>query len=207
MWFSEWANQTTCLIFKPMTCLLAYTLKSIRAKVNSSLMNLPWKKLKWLTFTNDFEVKMCEFAEFLFGRRPVLGKSFQMAGRKKSRHFWLLYKKQKETHSFSDNTTCIGNMDKVLMSFDAPANRTVDLKGSNTVNIVTNRIWKKKKNFTVVLACMANGAKVQPMVMLKRNNMPKEKLTPNVYVSMNNKGMNEQEMWIQFGAGKVDARV
>ncbi len=54
---------------------------------------------------------------------------------------------------------------------------------------------------------MANGAKVQPMVMLKRNNMPKEKLTPNVYVSMNNKGMNEQEMWIQFGAGKVDARV
>ncbi len=84
------------------------------------------------------------------------------------------------------------------MRFDAPAYRTVNSKGAKTVNIVTT--GHETTNFTVALACMANGVKLHPMVIFKRKMMPKEKITPKVYVSVNEKGwMNEQEMgkWIE----------
>ena len=60
----------------------------------------------------------------------------------------------------------LANMDEVPMSFDVPHNRTIDLEGAKEINITTT--GSEKLNFTVVLACMANGIKVKPMVIFKK---------------------------------------
>ncbi len=51
------------------------------------------------------------------------------------------------------------------MSVDSPANRTVHTKGAKTVNVATT--GHEKTHFTAVLACMANGVKVRPMIVFK----------------------------------------
>ncbi len=95
------------------------------------------------------------------------------------------------------------------MNFDAPGNRTVDSKGSiNTVNIITTGYEKKK---TILLLCWhawSMGQRFDPWSYLRETLCQRRRLPPNVYVSVNEKGwMNEHEMWIQCGAGKVDSRV
>ena len=67
----------------------------------------------------------------------------------------------------------IGNMDETPMNFDMPPNRTVNSKWSKTVLIKTT--GHEKTRFTVVLACMADGTKLKPMVVFKRKTMPKLK--------------------------------
>ena len=62
----------------------------------------------------------------------------------------------------------IGNMDETPMNFDMPPNRTVNSKGSKTVLIKTT--GHEKTRFTVVLACMADGTKLKPMVVFKKDN-------------------------------------
>ena len=65
----------------------------------------------------------------------------------------------------------IGNMDETPMCFDLPGNRTIDHKGAKTIQIRTT--GNEKTHFTVVLACMANGTKLKPMVIFKRKGIPK----------------------------------
>ena len=92
----------------------------------------------------------------------------------------------------------IGNMDETPMTFDMPSNMTVDKLGAKTVMIKTT--GHEKTRFTVVLACMADGTKLPPMVIFKRKTMPKEKLPKGVFVHVDEKGwMNEEGMllWIK----------
>ena len=79
----------------------------------------------------------------------------------------------------------IGNMDEMPMNFDMPPNRTVNSKGSKTVLI--------KTRFTVVLACMADGTKLKPMVVFKRKTMPKLKLPSGVIVHLHPKGWMDED--------------
>ena len=79
----------------------------------------------------------------------------------------------------------IGNMDETPMNFDMPPNRTVNSKGSKTVLI--------KTRFTVVLACMADGTKLKPMVVFKRKTMPKLKLPAGVIVHVHPKGWMDED--------------
>ena len=65
----------------------------------------------------------------------------------------------------------IGNMDETPMFFDLPGNRTVHPKGEATVLVKTT--GHEKAHFTVVLACMADGTKLKPMVIFKRKTLPK----------------------------------
>jgi transposase-like protein len=91
----------------------------------------------------------------------------------------------------------IGNMDEVPMSFDAPPNRTVDAVGVKSVNVVTT--GHEKTHFTVVLSCLGDGTKLRPMVIFKRQTIPKENFPSGIVVRCNKKGwMNENEMshWI-----------
>ncbi|GBC07964.1 hypothetical protein RclHR1_07810006 [Rhizophagus clarus] len=92
----------------------------------------------------------------------------------------------------------IGNIDETPVSFDLPANITVDELGAQSVSICT--MGHEKSNFTVVLTCMANGMKLLPLIIFKIKNIPRENFPPEVIIQANKKGwMNENEMlyWIE----------
>ena len=66
----------------------------------------------------------------------------------------------------------IGNMDETPVWFDMPTFKTVDSIGTKTVLLKTT--GHEKTHFTVVLACLADGTKLKPMVIFKRKTMPKD---------------------------------
>lgn len=107
----------------------------------------------------------------------------------------------------------IGNMDETPVFFDLPANRTVDCVGAKTVAIKTT--GHERSHFTTVLACMADGTKLPPMVIFKRKTMPKEKFPSGVVVHVHPKGWmdeNGMHIWLDQcwkrrpGGGYVNAR-
>lgn len=92
----------------------------------------------------------------------------------------------------------IGNMDEVPMSFDLPTNVTIDDCGTNTVSLRTSGY--EKSNYTVVLTCMADGAKLPPVIIFKLVNVPRQTFPAGVIIRANPSGwMNSNEMlwWIE----------
>ena len=93
----------------------------------------------------------------------------------------------------------IGNMYETPMCFDLPGNRTIDHKGAKTIQIRTT--GNEKSHFTVVLACMANGTKLKPMVIFKRKGIPKgEKMPHGVLVHCQPKGWMDEDgilLWLK----------
>ena len=84
-------------------------------------------------------------------------------------------------------------MNKVTVTFDIPSTRTIDLKGKKEIILSTS--GAEKLNFTVVLCCMANGDKCQPMVIFKRKTMPKDSFPKGINVAVAPKGwVNETIM-------------
>lgn len=109
--------------------------------------------------------------------------------------------KERKSHNYP--LIAIGNMDETPMTFDLPSNRTVDSKGSKTINIKT--CGAEKSHFTVVLACLADGTKLKPMVIFKRKTKPKEKLPSGVFVECNKKGWMDESfvnLWVDEIWGK-----
>ena len=102
----------------------------------------------------------------------------------------------------NDNSTNIesyniGNMDEVPISFDLPKSRTVELKGAKEVSVSTT--GHEKTNFTVVLSITYDGAKLPPMVIFKKKNIPNENFPNNIIVECNPKGWINKEVmkiWI-----------
>ena len=71
----------------------------------------------------------------------------------------------------------IGNMDKTPMWFDLPASKSYDFKGVKVVPAKTT--GKEKLRYTVVLAAMANGAKLPRLIIFKGlKNVPKGSFLP-----------------------------
>ena len=91
----------------------------------------------------------------------------------------------------------IGNMDETPMNFDMPLSHTVSSAGEKSILIKTT--GNEKNHFTVVLACLANGTKLKPMVIFKRKTMPKEEIPPGMLVHVHEKGWMEEhgmKLWI-----------
>ena len=65
----------------------------------------------------------------------------------------------------------MGTMDVMPAWFDMPSARTVNEKVAKTV--LVNTTWHEKLRFTLVLACMADGTKLKPMVIFKRKTLQK----------------------------------
>ncbi|KAG7176662.1 Pogo transposable element-like 6 [Homarus americanus] len=81
----------------------------------------------------------------------------------------------------------IGNMDETPLNFNMVGNHTVDTTEH------------EQTQFTVALSCMADGTKLNPMIIFKRKTMPKIKFPAGVFVHVNEKGwMDEQgiKLWI-----------
>ena len=107
---------------------------------------------------------------------------------------FVINQRKKHNYLLSD----IGNMDETPMNFDMVGNRTVSLKGEKTILLKTT--GHEKIRFTVVLACMADGKKLKPMVIFKRKTMPKLSFPKGVFVHVNAKGWMDEEgikLWIQ----------
>ena len=65
--------------------------------------------------------------------------------------------KKKKSHSQ------IINMDETPLSFDSPANRTVEETVSRSISVFTT--GHERTLFECVLACAANGDKLKPMII------------------------------------------
>ena len=102
---------------------------------------------------------------------------------------FLLFIKDKKVGIDYEN---ICNMDEVPCTFDIPRNRTVDEVGKDDISIVTTGY--EKMNFTIVLAVLANGTKLKPMVIFKRKTRPKGNFPEGIIVTVNPKGWVDTEM-------------
>lgn len=92
----------------------------------------------------------------------------------------------------------LGNMDEVPVPFDIVFGRTVDRAGKDSIKI--DSTGHEKSNFTVVLAVMADGQKLKPMLIFKKKLMPKGPFPDDVVIKTNTKGWMTQELmqeWIE----------
>ncbi|CAL4239607.1 unnamed protein product, partial [Meganyctiphanes norvegica] len=93
---------------------------------------------------------------------------------------------------------CFGNVDETLINMDMIPRSSVNNKGEKT--IVMQATGYKNSNYTVVLAAMANGDKLPPMLIFKRKKMPKCTFPKGVVVHCNEKGRVDKEackIWIR----------
>jgi hypothetical protein len=105
----------------------------------------------------------------------------------------LFYRKE---HEYP--LSLIGNMDETPMTFNLPSNTTVEQRGTKSISILST--GHEHSNFTVVLACMADGTKLPPVIIFKLVNIPREEFPDGVIIRTNKEGwMNESEMtwWIE----------
>lgn len=89
----------------------------------------------------------------------------------------------------------IGNMDEVPLTFDMPTKKTVNERGAHSILVRTT--GHEKSHFTVALACMADGTKLPPYVILKRKTLPRCNIPAGVILRVQAKG------WMD-AAGMVD---
>lgn len=117
----------------------------------------------------------------------------ELADKVISFHSYVL--KQRKLHDFE--LSQIGNMDETPLCFDMLGRRTIEPKGSRTVQIRTT--GHEKTHFTTVLTCMADGTKLKPMVIFKRKTAPKEKFPAGVVIHVHPKGWMDEEgivLWL-----------
>jgi hypothetical protein len=95
-------------------------------------------------------------------------------------------------------------MDETPMFFDMSSNRTVELKGNQTVSVKTS--GGEKAHFTVILSCLADCTKLKPSVVFKTKTMPKEKLSSDLVVLVQETGwVDEGVLFKWLGRSVVQA--
>src|SRR6266496_4380022 len=107
---------------------------------------------------------------------------------------YILFRRREHQYPLS----LIANMDETPMSFNLPNNTTVEQRGTKTISILST--GHERSNFTVVLACIADGTKLPPVIIFKLVNIPRKEFPDGVIIRANPKGwMNEDEMgwWIE----------
>ena len=92
----------------------------------------------------------------------------------------------------------IGNMDETPVWFDMPSARTVSEKGEKIILVKTT--GNEKYRFTVVLACMADGTRLKPMIVFKRKTIPKVIFPAGLVIHAHPKGWMDEagvKIWIE----------
>src|SRR4051812_15187262 len=89
-------------------------------------------------------------------------------------------------------------MDETLIVFNLPSNTTIEQSGSKTISILST--GHEYSNFTVILACLADGTKLPPVIIFKLKKIPREEFPDGGIIRPNPQGwMNENEItwWIE----------
>ena len=81
---------------------------------------------------------------------------------------------ERKKHEY--DLSLIGNADQTPLTFDMPANSTVDPKGTKSVSIMTT--GHENDRFTVMLACLGDGTKLPPIVVFKLKTLPNDLVLP-----------------------------
>ena len=74
---------------------------------------------------------------------------------------YVLYLRKEHKYPLS----LIGNMNKTPLLFNLLSNMTIENSGSKTISILST--GHEQSNFTVVLACLADGTKLPPVIIFK----------------------------------------
>jgi hypothetical protein len=90
----------------------------------------------------------------------------------------------------------LGNADETPVFFDMLANTTGDTKGCKSVLVKTT--GHEKLRITVMLSVLADGKKLTPFVILRRKNLPKEKLPTGIVFKCNEKGWMMEEFMVEW---------
>ena len=105
----------------------------------------------------------------------------------------------------------IRSMDKTPVFFDMVGSKTVNQAGEKSIWVKTT--GHEKQRFTVVLACLADGTKLLPMVIFKRRTFPeKTKFPRGVIVHVQeNRWMDDEgcikwinEVWVRRPGGLLN---
>ena len=84
-------------------------------------------------------------------------------------------------------------MDETSLSFNLPNSTMIKQCDTKTVSILST--GHERSNFIVVLACLADGIKLPPVIIFKLINVSREEFFNRVIIWANAKGwMNKDEM-------------
>jgi hypothetical protein len=151
---------------------------------------------------NIKDFKVYPFSVFTFMKRNNLSVRFSTSVGQKLPSDWeakvAKFRLYLRENLFGVDSCHFGNMDEVLVSFDMPSSRTVNLKGATEVSVATT--GHERSKFTVVLCITADGSKLPPMVIFKRKTVPKGCNSKNI-IRANEKGwMNLEVMkfWLEY---------
>ena len=89
-------------------------------------------------------------------------------------------------------------MDGTPMQFDIVGSRTYTSWGERSISVNTTE--NEKNHFTVVLACLADGGKLNPMLIFKRKNIPKREVSFKRFGPCHPKGWMDDfgvKLWIE----------
>jgi len=110
-----------------------------------------------------------------------------------------------EGKKYKFKLSLIGNADQTPLTFDMPANSTVDSNREKTVSIMTT--GHEKDRFTVMLPCLGNGTKLPPYVVFKWKTLPKDLvLTRGIHIRAQAKGWMDESLvkeWLNTVWSKV----
>ena len=90
----------------------------------------------------------------------------------------------------------MGNTDQTPVYFNMPAPVTVHKKGEKSVLVKST--GNEKSRITVMLACLADGTKLPPYVILRRKTIPKDPMPPGIIVRAQEKGWMETELVVDW---------
>ena len=110
-----------------------------------------------------------------------------------------------ERKKYQYDLSLIRNADQTLLTFNMPANFTVDSKGTKSVSIVTT--GHEKDRFAVMLACLGDGTKLPPYVVFKLKTLSKDLVLPRgIHVRAQAKGWMDESLvndWLNSVWSKV----
>ena len=92
-------------------------------------------------------------------RRTTISQKLPENFEDKLQRFQAFIIAERKKHEYE--LSLIGNADQTPLTFDMPANSTVDSKGTKSVSLITT--GHEKDRFTVMLACLGDGTKLPPM--------------------------------------------
>ena len=124
-----------------------------------------------------------------FRRATHVAQKSEVELSEKVQHFltYVIKMRKRKNYALCD----IGNMDETPVWVDMPGEYTLELKGTRSVTMKTTGY--EKSRITVMLAAMADGTKLPPMVLFKGVRPPKE-IPLGIHIKMTPKATSNTEV-------------